>query len=60
MLLSSLPVLGTLLKLGAGMYGVQVVAFIVWSVIALLIRNWILFLSCAVIFKGLCDNGIAG
>ena len=53
LLLSSVPVLGTVLTLGAGMYGVQLVAFMIWSVIALLIRNWLLFLFFTVLIGGL-------
>lgn len=49
LVLSGVPVLGTFLTLGAGIYGVQVVAFMIWSVIALLIRNWILFLFFTII-----------
>ena len=53
LILSSLPVLGTFLTLGAGIYGVHIVAFMVWSVIALLIRNWLLFFIFTVIIGSL-------
>ena len=53
LMLSGLPVLGTFLTLGAGIYGLQTVEFMVWSIIALLIRNWLLYLFFAVIILGL-------
>ena len=44
LLISMVPVLGTMIRLGAGIYGIRLVAFLIWSLIALMLRNWVLFL----------------
>jgi membrane protein YqaA with SNARE-associated domain len=44
LLISMIPVIGTVIRLGAGIYGIRLVAFLSWSFIALWVRNWVLFL----------------
>ena len=44
LLISMIPVMGTVIRLGAGIYGIRLVAFLIWSLIALMLRNWVLFL----------------
>jgi membrane protein YqaA with SNARE-associated domain len=44
LLISMVPVMGTMIRLGAGIYGIRLVTFLFWSFVALLLRNWVLFL----------------
>ncbi len=44
LLLASIPIIGTLLTIGAGMAGVSRTGFLVWVSISKVIRNWILVL----------------
>ncbi len=44
LLLASIPIIGTLLTIGAGMAGVGRTGFLVWVSLSKVIRNWILVL----------------
>lgn len=53
LLISMVPVMGTMIRLGAGIYGVGLATFMLWSLIALLLRNWVLFLVAHGILQAL-------
>jgi membrane protein YqaA with SNARE-associated domain len=42
LLISSIPIIGTLLTVGAGMAGISRNSFIFWVAVSKVIRNWIL------------------
>ncbi|HET6443708.1 MAG TPA: hypothetical protein VFI27_03930 [candidate division Zixibacteria bacterium] len=44
LLVASIPIIGTLLTVGAGMIGVSRTSFLVWVTLSKVIRNWILVL----------------
>jgi membrane protein YqaA with SNARE-associated domain len=44
LLISSIPLIGTVLTIGAGMAGIGRNSFLVWVVVSKVIRNWILVL----------------
>ena len=44
LLVASIPIIGTLLTIGAGMAGIGRNSFILWVMISKVIRNWILVL----------------
>ena len=45
LLLTALPVLGSLLSVGAGVYGVRLVPFLIWVSLAKVGRNWLIALA---------------
>ena len=44
LLISSIPIIGTLLTVGAGMAGISRNSFLFWVAVSKIIRNWILVL----------------
>ena len=42
LLLSSLPGLGLLLSTAAGAFGIRMLVFVLWVVVAKMVRNWLL------------------
>ena len=42
LLISSIPIIGTLLTVGAGMAGISRNSFLFWVTVSKVIRNWIL------------------
>ena len=51
LVLSGLPLMNTLVCLGAGMHNVKVVPFLFWSIVGLLVRNWILLLFLYIVLR---------
>ncbi len=51
LLFSAIPMLGTLLTVAAGTYGVKRKVFLVWVFISKLLRNWLLLLLFHQIFR---------
>lgn len=44
LLLSSLPGLGLLLSAAAGAFGIRMLVFVLWVVVAKMVRNWLLLI----------------
>lgn len=44
LLVSMIPLVGTTIRLVAGIKGVKLVVFLAWSFVALFIRNWVLLI----------------
>jgi len=53
LLISMIPLVGTMIRLVAGINGIKLVVFLAWSFIALLIRNWVLFMVAHGIIQSL-------
>jgi membrane protein YqaA with SNARE-associated domain len=44
LLMSSIPGLATVLTVGAGMFGIRLIPFLIWVTISKLTRNWLIVL----------------
>lgn len=53
LLLTFIPLLGSLLSVGAGVYGVRLVPFVVWVSLVKLGRNWLIALALYTGYKRL-------
>jgi membrane protein DedA with SNARE-associated domain len=53
LLVTMIPVMGTMIRLVAGMREVRLLVFLVWCLVALLIRNWVLFIVAHGIIQSL-------
>jgi len=51
LLISGVPVLNTMVCLGAGVHGVRKGSFIFWSAVGLLLRNWVLLLFLYIVAR---------